>query len=813
MPPRNPSWFWPETILKGVILGLVGTLAAGAPSTRALGLALALTFGMVLLAILGTMRQQRGAGPVPLAARLLLALLDRPLAMTIAVAAGLILGMVAANWSTTVVGVGAVAGFLLGLALLGLERLPTGRAKLVIGSLGLALAALALWRWSELIAPYLTSPPDARGLALLVGAGIVYFSIFVSRAEESEFDVALIGAVLATALAQFPLPPTMRGLGVLIPAGVYIVYCERIRKGLVAFKHVVRGLTHERERNIPQALWSYQRALAIQPRYELARAGQWRVHARLDPAELARDPAIAALIDPALCLDRARKLLERTPIPAERGDEIGRILDLILAKRPDCPLLVGHERVRLALATNGPDEAIALVREMARLLPRHVVELPDHELEALYRTWRLALTDPVLLAAGGAGLVESGPERLSFLAVLTRRRRQAPADTDAAAFATMLYPRTRRDDLIRHAELDPDDELAWFDFSLCRDLARMERDVGNVAAQLKLLRLAEFGLPHQRLAIGAEIADLLDQTDPAEADAWRRKVREMGSGRNRGELADAERAAFYRVVKALADRAREAGDHAGAIENYSLYVEAPESGLATLEVLRELHEARGDKARAIKQVEQGLLYQLEDGARRQWLAHKERLYASVTAEEIQPLAAEAATYLDFNYCLERARGLFDRRADPGWVAHYIDLAAIGGGQWLIPVNFLLGRLHLREEKWEEAAACFEAVVAAQPARFDNTEQEGACFGARIRLADLYLDRLDRPAKAAEHLLVYKDYLKSGADTLYKLGLAYERAGELARAAKWYDMVLVYPSHPKADAARGALARLGKAAPM
>ena len=49
--------------------------------------------------------------------------------------------------------------------------------------------------------------------------------------------------------------------------------------------------------------------------------------------------------------------------------------------------------------------------------------------------------------------------------------------------------------------------------------------------------------------------------------------------------------------------------------------------------------------------------------------------------------------------------------------------------------------------------------------------------------------------------------KSGADTIYKLGRAYEQLGDRARAAKCYENVTAYESHPLAPDAREALYRV------
>ena len=62
---------------------------------------------------------------------------------------------------------------------------------------------------------------------------------------------------------------------------------------------------------------------------------------------------------------------------------------------------------------------------------------------------------------------------------------------------------------------------------------------------------------------------------------------------------------------------------------------------------------------------------------------------------------------------------------------------------------------------------------------------------------------------------YKEFRqssKSGADTLYKLGQAYEMLGDLPRAAKCYEQVTAYEGHPLVYEARAALSRVKQAQP-
>jgi hypothetical protein len=67
--------------------------------------------------------------------------------------------------------------------------------------------------------------------------------------------------------------------------------------------------------------------------------------------------------------------------------------------------------------------------------------------------------------------------------------------------------------------------------------------------------------------------------------------------------------------------------------------------------------------------------------------------------------------------------------------------------------------------------------------------------------------MNKPDVAVECLREFRRSSKSGADTLYKLGQAYEQLGDRARAVKFYQHVVSYDSHPLAPDARDALHRL------
>jgi tetratricopeptide (TPR) repeat protein len=75
------------------------------------------------------------------------------------------------------------------------------------------------------------------------------------------------------------------------------------------------------------------------------------------------------------------------------------------------------------------------------------------------------------------------------------------------------------------------------------------------------------------------------------------------------------------------------------------------------------------------------------------------------------------------------------------------------------------------------------------------------------LGDLFME-IDRPDAA---IPCYQDFLKShraGAKTYLKIGLAWEKLGEKAKAIKAFKQVTAYDGNPLSSEAYDALHRLG-----
>ena len=89
------------------------------------------------------------------------------------------------------------------------------------------------------------------------------------------------------------------------------------------------------------------------------------------------------------------------------------------------------------------------------------------------------------------------------------------------------------------------------------------------------------------------------------------------------------------------------------------------------------------------------------------------------------------------------------------------------------------------------------------------DEEEAWYNATRLLGQLYLEELNRPDLALKAYSDYKNYHKSGADTLYHIGRCYEALNDAANAIRFYGAVTAFEEHPRYRDAKEALARLGK----
>ncbi|QDU64828.1 Tetratricopeptide repeat protein [Planctomycetes bacterium Pan216] len=802
---------------KGAFLGLAVLVVAGVQTISESAMLLVASVVLMLATMVGLSWWSRRKAPdVPksmqqnMLASLVLAILEHPGSIYVAVLAVMLVAVLFLGWPLWAPLVAVVVGGLFGWGLHLFLRLdPKTRRWTAIGFVVVVAAAAGFLAYlgGEMLAERFETS-IAGGVATLVVVLLFSLMVLAGRGEESELEIGILALGLALALANLQLPIAAQRLVLLVPLALFVIYCERARKSFIVLKQVIRGLHDEQSGQLGQALIWYRRALAIDPKSEMARNGSWRVHRGIDLRNVTENQELLEMVDPVECLDRARSLLDRRDPSGEELEEAGQLLDIVAHRRDDVPLTIGYERLRVLLAQRRGDEALRVATQLVVRRPSATFEIPNHEAEALFLVWAELTKHPLLAGPGGLALLDSGQHLLAFLASVERRLEQRPDDADAASFKAFLYPKVTLELYEKFLHASPGESLDWFDFRAMRDLGRRRLEEENdLAGAADATRVAETGLTQERLSLWKRLAEIEERRGSDEAWRWRERIRDFGREVGVSRLSTVEQSAFYDAVRQLAERAHAAGEIEAAIEHYELYADAPTSGQRTLRLLKSLHEERGDRLAAIRPVELALAYQLSDAEKKEWLAEKHRLYRDITPPEVQSRLVAVERFFDFWYCFREAKRLLEQDADLELVKHYLELAALGGSRLVPQVNYLLGRINYRQEAYTDAAACLEQVVQARPERFASSEDEEIYFSSCRLLGDLYLDRLDDPDRAVECYLIYKDYLKSGAETLFRLGCAYERSGRPKNARKWYDMVLVYPGHPRASDAKEALARL------
>jgi tetratricopeptide (TPR) repeat protein len=550
---------------------------------------------------------------------------------------------------------------------------------------------------------------------------------------------------------------------------------------------------------------SFRRALQLDPNNALARAGFWEVHRSLVQDELVKDPQSMALLDLDLCLDRAGTLLLSKPGPAQL-DEALRLLNLVLALKPERQPQVDYWRAVAAVHNRQVDEACRLVEGL--LDPTHYGHDNPSRLAVLLSAWQLGLLwhDDLRRRVGEPQLAHPG-RRMEAIAAVERYLAANPDDTSLQPFKEMLY----RDLTEPEYNAGAGEGLAakHFDHEYVQQLgvARINDDQ-HWQRGGEYLRLAARGLPALGPTLFVQIAQAQQRAGLLEeANHNYELARRAGQSVGQKNLAEAERVAYFATVKHLGEDAMSRGDLDAAIENYRLYSESERTGIETLRVLAELYERRGNPLAAARVTDQALQYNAKD---KDLLERKDRDYYSVMPSDLKANLEHYGPGFDIDYCLKKARSILDGRyTDLEWldVAHHLTQLALVLKPESLVAKVMLARLLLRLGERERAVATLEEVRGPQkPEKFASGEDEEAWYESCKLLGDLYLE-LERADQAVACLNEFRKSSKSGARTWFKLGQAYEALGNRALAAKCYEQVTGYEGNPLAPDAQEALARL------
>jgi tetratricopeptide (TPR) repeat protein len=802
-----------EYLLKGVYLGLLAFVALQQPDLHAVGRVVGYTLvGLVLcLAVSAIAKFREGVrvqGMLP--AFVLFLLLESPLLCYAGVIGGAVVGALAVrrDGDTTFVPL-VLSGAGLGVAFFALRRVTHRWFRLGL-SFGLAVAlASGAITWIQQYGDVLDRPGEAFALGILLLSGIPFFYLltFAGVAEETEVEIGAISAALGLALWLLTHGHLFfQATCFLLPLMLYFFYTMRVLPGLRVFKCVFRGIGSANVGRYRDALLAFQRALRLDPHHALARDCLWRLHRTVDLRELEKDPETLQLIDLDLCLDRIAALFATRP-DAERAREGHHLLELVLRRRPEAKPIVEYWRAVAHVHDRRFDEAAACLHS--------VLESTDEQAHrVVLQAWNLALVlHPEMKKRVGEPQLRKPGQRMRAIAAVEARLAEDPGDPDAWGLKRLLYSELTEEEYVAEAPPDADffDQRATtlFDHDYARQLGLALLDDANQRPRaLAYLRIAARGLPHQAPSILQQAALACERAGDPEG---RRRCLDLArrAGRHVGQAnLDADnRAAYFAIVKLLGEEARDRGDLDVAIENFQLYAESERSGIETLRVLAQLHEDKQDALAALRVTERALLYNSGD---KDFIARKDRYYYSVTPEQLRANLASIANGYDVDYCLRKARSILDMKDLDydmlDWGQHLAECAAVVRPE-SVAVKVLRARALRRRGELEACRQLLEEARTTKPSFFASGIEEDAWFTACRLLGEIYLNDFDKPDLAIPCLLDFKNSAKSGADTLFKLGLAYERVGDLKRAANCFEQVTAYDGHPLVHDARDALRRV------
>ena len=712
-----------------------------------------------------------------------------------------------------------LGGVLLGLGLYRFRQVEDPRWRF---GMGICVAALMVYLAGE----YIVRIPGfddktARfnlGVYILLGLPFFYLLTFCGEAEESEVEIMTVCAALGIALHLMNVGGASVAVGPAVPfllqVTIYFVYATRVLPGLRVFKHTLRGFSYLNIGRFREALYYFRRARVWGPNNALARQGMLRLHHSLTLPVLDREPDLIEALDFELCLDRSAGLLIRgdRPPTAEERAEASRFLELVEKKKPAYQARIDY--LRAVERTHARDYDGAATTLKLLLNPETPAYHAGVRKRVLFEAWNLALQwHPEVTRRVGWHELELPGRRVEAIGAVERRLAAEPTDATAQDLRTTLYSQlTEREFVDAAAGALPTD----FNYDYVEQLGMAlvdESDPDRRERGMGYLHIAGRGLPARGPGIFKKLADLYEKL--GEADNVRRSLetaKKCGQAVGPANLDREQRETYFAALKKLAELAEARGDIEAAIEDLRLYLEG--GGRSELETYRRLAElyAKGQGAvpnailNAALMVETGLAYNSTDA---DLLKKKDSYYYSVDPEHLRANREKVERFFDVAYCVRKAMGILNSKSEDldllDWATHLATLAAIvrPGSNG---VRLVTARCLLRRGERDAGIAMLEDV---RESKKGSGDEEDGWYAATKILGQLYLDELSRPDLAVKAFGDYREYGKSGADTLYQLGRAYEALGDVANAVKFYTAVTAYEEHPRYWDAKEALRRLGK----
>ena len=744
-----------------------------------------------------------------------------------------------------------LGGALLGLGLYQMRKMENGQHRFLVG---LGVAAAMVYLASEyLLAIKVPDPHDPEkmvsffasadtrfnlGVYILLGLPFFYLLTFSGEAEESEVEIMTLCAALGVALYLIGFAAAMPGIGgaapFMIPVTLYFVYATRILPGLRVFKHVLRGFSYMNVGKLALAIRFFRRALELNPQNQLANEGMLTLHNNLTLSKLNNDPELLESLDFGLCLDRAAALLMTPPTP-QASEEAEKFLALVEQKKPVYSAKIDYLRAISFIHAKQYDPAAeTLSRLLSPETPAYHAGLRRGILfDALY----LALDGPKGLTErlGWHELNKPG-RRMEAIAAVERKLASDPAHEKAKEYRTMLYSQLSEGEFVAVAAAGEPKE---FNYEYVEQLGYQrvdETDPDRRDRGTGYLRIAGRGLPERGPGIFKKLADVSEKLgDYKTARGYTEQIKRTGEHVGPRNLAKDQREIYYAALRKLAAQAEAEGDaikaeadaadaqgdaatrtlkdaeakplYEAAIGYLREYLDG--GGGAALEAYRKIAELYGkmrDALNAVLNTEAALAY---SGTDPDLAKKRDTYYYSVSIERLTAAKENLGKWFDVGYCVKKAMSVLNSKdADADlldWATHLTRLAKV-----LEPasnrVRLVEARCLLRRGDRDAGLSLLEDVREGQKG---SNDEEEAWYNATKILGQLYLEELNRPDLALRAYVDYKEYHKSGADTLFQIAKCYEAQNDLSSAAKFYTAVTAYEEHPRYWDAKEALKRLGK----
>jgi hypothetical protein len=429
----------------------------------------------------------------------------------------------------------------------------------------------------------------------------------------------------------------------------------------------------------------------------------------------------------------------------------------------------------------------------------------------LYDSWDLALRGhPRLVERLGWNELNKPGRRMEAIAAVERRLAAVPDDAIAVNYRQALYPQLSEGEFIAAIGTDaaPPKEFAYeyveqLGLALVDNANPDDRDRG-----MDFLRIAARGLPQHGPGLFWKLAQVYEkQGDTENMRKCLETAKKVGQAYGAASFEKDQKKCYYDALRKLAELAEQRGDFEVAIEELRLYL--ADGGTAALESYRKMAELFGkqlhDSINAILMTETGLTYSSTDA---DLLAKKDSYYYSVEPERLEQVKDRVVKWFDVSYCLRKATTVLSSKDCSlellDWAAHLAKLAKVmnpNGNS----VRLVEARVHLRRGDRDAALQILEDIF--YPKQKGSGEEEDAWYAATKLLGQIYLDELNKPENALHCFVAYKDYLKSGADTLYQIARSYEGMGNTAEALKFYKAVTGYEGHPLYWDAKQAITRI------